>query len=180
MKKFTLIAIVGLAMIFAACGNNNSNTNPADKSDGAPSEVAYEQFTIEKYGVTIDILKGMRRTDEPISENGGAWTLVPEDDEDFPIFASVDFGVYESAFGPYDDERIQEEFNENIPEEAVKELDLANKEHTYSVGENIKEFHRVIFRDNQQITVIVAYTERWEPMLGGEVRDHIMNSIKFN
>ena len=185
MKKSTMIAVAALALAFASCGNEGSNNNtttpiPAAKSEEAPAKVAYEQITVEKYGVTFDILKGMRRTDNPASDDGGVWTLVPEDDNDFPIYATVQAGVYESMLGPYDDERIQREFDEDIPAEAEKKLDLEKKEYTYSVAGEISEFHRVIFKDNKQINIMVAYTERWAPQLGGEVRDHILNSAKFN
>ena len=184
MKKVTLIAIAVIAMAFTSCGNSGSNTNAnsdsGKKSNDAPAEVAYEQINIEKYGVTFDILKGMRRTDDPSDDNGGVWTLVPENDDDFPIYATVQVGVYESWLGDYDDLRIQSEFDEDLPEEAVKKLDLEKKEYTYSIDGDIKEFHRVIFKDNKQINVLVAYTDRWEPQLGGEVRDHILNAAKFN
>ena len=181
MKKVTLIAIAVIAMTFISCGNSASNTNSdaEKKSDDAPAEVAYEQINIEKYGVTFDILKGMRRTDNPASDNGGAWTLVPEDDSDFPIYATVQCSVYESILGDFDAERIQSDFDNEIPEEAEKSLDLEKKEYTYSVGEDLKEFHHVYYKGNQQISILVAYTDRWEPQLGGEVRDHILNSVKF-
>jgi len=180
MRKLSMIAFAAFALMFAACGNSSSNAKSETKGNEASSEVAYEQLTIEKYGVTFDVLKGMRRTDDPANDNGGVWTLVPEDDNDFPIYATVQVGVYETMFGTYDDERIQEEFDNDIPEEAEKTLDLEKKEYTYTVDGEIKEFHRVIFKDNQQINVLVAYTDRWEPQLGGEVRDHILSSAKFN
>ena len=178
-----MIAIAVIAMALSSCGNNASNTNTNSdaekKSDEAPAKVAYEQITIEKYGVTFDILKGMRRTDNPVSDNGGVWTLVPENDNDFPIYATVQCGVYESIFGDFDDERIQSDFDNEIPEEAEKTLNLEKKVYTYSVGDDIKEFHHVYYKGNQQINIMVAYTDRWEPQLGGEVRDHILNSVKF-
>lgn len=184
MRKLNMVAVAALAMTFAACGNQGSNTpatpTPAAKSEKAPAKVAYEQITVEKYGFTFDILKGMRRTDDPSNDNGGVWTLVPENSDDFAIDATVQAGVYESIFGPYDDERIQREFDEEIPAEAEKKLDLEKKEYTYSVAGEISEFHRVIFKDNQQINIMVAYTEKWAPKLGSEVRDHILNSAKFN
>ncbi|MBQ4398269.1 MAG: hypothetical protein II829_01635 [Bacteroidales bacterium] len=184
MKKLTMIAVATIALAFASCGNQGSNNTttptPAAKSEEAPAKVAYEQITVEKYGFTFDILKGMRRTDDPSNDNGGVWTLVPENSDDFAIDATVQAGVYESIFGPYDDERIQREFDEEIPAEAEKKLDLEKKEYTYSVAGEISEFHRVIFKDNQQINIMVAYTEKWAPKLGGEVRDHILNSAKFN
>lgn len=173
-----MIAIAAFALIFAACGNQNTNTG--SKGNETPAEVTYEQMTIEKYGVTFDLPQGMRRTDDPSNEDGGIWTFVPENDNDFPIYATVQVGVYETMFGTYDDERIQNDFDEYVPEEAVKQLDLENKEYTYSVDSDIKEFHRVIFRDNQQLNVLVAYTDRWEPKLGGDVCDHILSSAKFN
>ena len=180
MKKLTLIAIVAFVLTFVACGNKGTNSNSGAKGDEAPAKVAYEQINVEKYGVTFDILKGMRRTDNPDNDNGGIWTLVPENDNDFPIYATVQAGVYETMFGTYDDERIQDRFDNDIPEEAEKKLDLEKKEYTYSIDGEIKEFHRVIFKDNQQIEIMVAYTDRWAPKLGGEVCDHILNSAKFN
>ena len=183
MKKLTVLVIATLAMTFAACGNQSgSNTETKNKNEpkSEPAKVAYEQISIEKYGVTFDILKGMRRTDDPsTSDNGGAWTLVPEDDDDFPIYATVQCSVYESFLGDFDDERIQSDFDNEIPKEAEKTLNLEKKEYTYSVGESIKEFHHVYYKGNQQISILVAYTDRWEPQLGGEVRDHILNSVKF-
>ena len=184
MKKLTVLVIAALATTFAACGNqggsDTNNTNTEEPKNEAPAEVAYEQISIEKYGVTFDILKGMRRTDDPsTSDNGGVWTLVPEDDDDFPIYATVQCSVYESFLGDFDDERIQSDFDNEIPEEAEKTLNLEKKEYTYSVGDDIKEFHHVYYKGNQQISILVAYTDRWEPQLGGEVRDHILNSVKF-
>ena len=184
MKKLTMVAVAAFALTFASCGNQDSNATtsptPNAKSEETPAKVAYEQITVEKYGVTFDILKGMRRTDNPAGDNGGVWTLVPENSGDFAIDATVQAGVYESMFGPYDDERIQREFDEDIPAEAEKKLDLEKKEYTYSVAGEISEFHRVIFKDNQQINIMVAYTDKWAPKLGGEVCDHILNSAKFN
>lgn len=180
MKKYAMIAIVAMALTFAACGNQGSNTNGDDKGKSkAGDKVVYETFTVEKYGASFDLPKGMRRTDNPQMDNGGAWTFVPET-EIIAIDAAVDFSVYESAFGDYTDERIQREFDEDIPEEAVKNLDLEKKEYRYSVGEEYKEFHRVLFKGNQSIHVIVVYTDEYASKLGGEVCDHILNSAKFN
>ena len=140
-----------------------------------------EPANLEQYGASFELLKGMRRTDEPRSETGGCWTLVPEGDSDFPIYAAVDFGVYESKYEDYTDEKIQKEFDEYLPAEAEKKLDLEKKEYTYSIPSDIvSEYHRVIFKGNKQITVTVSYSPKWEKQLGGEVRDHILNSAKFN
>lgn len=181
MKNLTMIAIVAVAMAFAACGNQGSNTDGGKgknetKADG---KVAYETFTVEKYGASFDLPKGMRRTDNPQMGDGGVWTFVPED-YFFAVDAAVEFGVHESMWGEYDDEKIQREFDEDIPAEAVKKLDLAKKEYTYSVGEDIKEVHRVVFKGDKYIHVMVSYTDEYASKLGGEVCDHILNSAKFN
>ena len=192
MKKIVMsIAAVAAMLLVASCGNKTANADSETKeaSDGtteattsakAQEKTTYEQFTVEKYGVTVDVPTGMRRTDDPVIDNGACWTLVPEDDDDFPIYAAMAIGVYESFYGEYTDERIKEEFENDIPEEAEKQLDLEKKEYTYSVGDNIKEFHRVVFKGNRQLNVTISYTDRWEKQLGGDVRDHIMNSAKFN
>ena len=178
-----MIAIVAMSMTIAACGNSgsigNSGSNADDSKKGKEAPVAYEQIKIEKYGASFDLPKGMRRTDNPQMDNGGAWTFVPED-YFFAIDAAVDFSVYESIFGDYTDERIQREFDEDLPEEAVKTLDLAKKEYRYSVDGENKEFHRVIFKDNKSINVMVVYTDEWASKLGGEVCEHVLNSAKFD
>ena len=187
MKKFVMsFAAVAAMLLLASCGNKSTN-NAAEgegEAEATPAEVAYETFTVEKYNASFELPQGMRRTVDPVMDNGGCWTLVPEDDNDWPIYAAVDFGVYESSWGDYDDERIQREFDEDIPEEAEKTLDLEKKEYTYSVlsteEDGINEFHRVLFKGNQSINVTISYTKRWEDKLGGDIRDHILKSAKFN
>ena len=188
MKKFMMsFATVAVTLLLASCGNkstNNAATEGETETEAAPAEVAYETFTVEKYNASFELPQGMRRTDDPVMDNGGCWTMVPEDDNDFPIYAAVDFGVYETMFGEYDDERIQREFDEDIPEEAVKTLDLEKKEYTYYVPsedeDGINEYHRVVFKGNQSLNVTVSFTGRWADKLGGDICDHILQSAKFN
>ena len=93
MRKLTMIVIVAMAMTFAACGNQGSSADGGDKGKSqANGKVTYETFTVEKYGASFELPKGMRRTDDPKMDNGGAWTFVPES-EMFAINAAVDFGV---------------------------------------------------------------------------------------
>lgn len=184
MRKLVIsFAAVAALLLMASCGGNkggNANAEAADEKEAAP-EVAYEQFTVEKYNVSIDYVKGMRRTDDPVMDNGAIWTLVPEDGDDWPIFASLSIGVYEAYEGEYTDEKIQKAFDEDIPAEAEKKLDLEKKEYTYGIpSETVSEYHRVFFKGNLEVNVTVSYSPKWEPQLGGEVRDHIMNSAKFN
>lgn len=189
MKKFAMSFVAMAAMLLmASCGNKSNNANAdaegTTKEAVATEAVSYETFTVEKYNVSVEVPTGMRRTDDPVMDNGAIWTVVPEDDNDFPIYGSVSIGVYESMFGDYDNEKIQREFDEDIPEEAEKTLDLEKKEYTYRVmsteEDGINEIHRVFFKGNQSVNVTVSYTKRWESKIGGEVCDHIMNSAKFN
>ena len=126
MKKIVMsIAAVAAMLLVASCGNKTANADSETKeaSDGtteattsakAQEKTTYEQFTVEKYGVTVDVPTGMRRTDDPVMDNGACWTLVPEDDDDFPIYAAMAIGVYESFYGEYTDERIKEEFENDM------------------------------------------------------------------
>ena len=94
MKKIVMsIAAVAAMLLVASCGNKTANADSETKeaSDGtteattsakAQEKTTYEQFTVEKYGVTVDVPTGMRRTDDPVMDNGACWTLVPEDDDD--------------------------------------------------------------------------------------------------
>ena len=176
MKKFMMSCAAVTMMLFAAsCGNKGTNSEAA-------ADVAFETFNVEKYGVTIDVPQGMHRTDDPLMDNGALWSLVPADDPvDFAIYAAMDVSVYESSYYDYTDEKIEEEFN-SIPTEATsKQLDLEKKEYSYAIeGDIINEYHRVIFKDNLSATAIVSYTEKYADKMGGEVRDHILNSLKFN
>jgi predicted small lipoprotein YifL len=96
MRKLTLIAIAAFAMTFAACGNKGTNTNSDanKKTNEAPAKVTYETFTVEKYGASFELPKGMRRTDDPKMDNGGnpiTYLLGRiEDDSDTPDILEFD------------------------------------------------------------------------------------------
>ena len=184
MKKvmFSLAAVAAM-LLMASCGNKSANGTEAaaDAEEVAEvAEVAYEHFKIEKYNASVDLVKGMRRTDDSQMDNGGLFTVVPEDADDFPIYGCVDASVYES-YEEYTDERIQSEFN-SIPEESVdKVIDLEKKEFSYAVpGETISEYHRCIYKGNLSASVTVAYSEKYAKQLGGEICDHILQSLQFD
>ena len=189
MKKLVMsFAALAMMLFVASCGNKGANANADANANAeaeaaeAPAEVIYEVYNVEKYNVSIEVPQGMRRTDNPVMDNGAIWSFVPEDDPtDFAVYASMSVGVYESFYGDYTDEKIQEEFN-GIPEEATdKKLDLEKKEYYYAVeSETINEYHRVIFKENKQADATVSYTKKYEDKIGGEIRDRILNSIKFN
>lgn len=180
MKKVMMsFAVVAATLFMASCGNQSTN-NASAEGEAEAAEVAYETFKIEKYNASVDLVQGMRRTDDPQMDNGGLFTVVPEDADDFPVYGCVDASVYES-YEEYTDERIQNEFN-NIPEESVdKVIDLEKKEFSYTVpSETISEYHRCIYRGNLSASVTVAYSETYAKQLGGEVCDHILKSLKFD
>ena len=180
MKKVMMsFAVVAATLFMASCGNQSTN-NASAEGEAEAAEVAYETFKIEKYNASVDLVQGMRRTDDLQMDNGGLFTVVPEDADDFPVYGCVDASVYES-YEEYTDERIQNEFN-NIPEESVdKVIDLEKKEFSYTVpSETISEYHRCIYRGNLSASVTVAYSEKYAKQLGGEVCDHILKSLKFD
>ena len=83
MKKvmFSLAAVAAM-LLMASCGNKSANGTEAatDAEEVAEvAEVAYEHFKIEKYNASVDLVKGMRRTDDSQMDNGGLFTVVPED-----------------------------------------------------------------------------------------------------
>ncbi len=187
-------------LLMVSCGNSNAsektekeaasdaadapaeNVSAAEKVDPAeaPAEVAYEQFTFERHGVVLDVLKGMRLMDDPETDNMLSWTIVPENDDDPPFHAALTVGVLEVS-GDYDDRSIQENYD-MLTGVADKKIDLKKKEITYSYAggdEQPTEFRRIIFKGKKQVTIGIAYTKRWEKRLGGEVCDHILNSAKF-
>lgn len=182
MKKFFMaFATVAAMLLMTACGNKNASTSETTNGEetAAPAEVKYDNFTVEKYGVSVDVPQGMHRTDDPVMDNGALWSFVPEDSEDFPIDASMGIGVYETYFGDYTQEKVEQYFNEEIPEDATDKK-LGDMEYTYSVeGEYINEYHRVVYYGNRSIDVNVAYTDKYADKIGGEIRDHIFESLKW-
>ncbi len=183
MKKYLMsFAAVAAMLLMAACGNKSANTtndNAEAEEAAAPIEVTYDDFTVEKYGASVDVPQGMRRTDTPVMDNGGCWSFVPEDADDFPIDAAVQFSVNETYFGDYTKEKVEQYFNEDIPEDATTK-ELGDMEYTYSVeGEYINEYHRVMYKGNLCADVTVAYTEKYADKLGGDIRDHILQSMTW-
>ena len=200
MKKFVMSFVAVAVMLFvASCGNKSSNANAEAETQAEaqaeteteteaeavdptePTEVAYESFNWEKAGVTVDVLKGMKLISDPETDTYISWTIVPENDQDAPMAAFMSLNVFESST-EYDDQTIQENFD-MITGEAEKNIDLQKKEITYSYagsGEQPTEFRRIIFKGNKQATIGVGYTERWSKRLSEGVRNHILNSAKFN
>lgn len=182
MKKYliTFAAVVAMLLV-ASCGNKSANTTneSAGEEAVAPAEVTYESFDIETCAATCDVPQGMRRTDDPVMDNGGVWTFVPEESEDFPIDATVQFSVNETYFDDYTQEKVERYFNEDIPSDATSK-ELGDMEYTYSVeSEFINEYHRVMYKGKLCADVTVAYTEKYADKLGGDIRDHILQSMKW-
>jgi hypothetical protein len=197
MKKiFVEFAAVTAMLLVASCGNKSGNAEVAAATETAAEpetetlaetvdpaeptgEVAYESFTFERFGVSFDVLKGMTLKADPATEDFLSWTLVPETDQDMPFYASQTLNVTESMTGEYDKQKIQESFdNVDYPD---KKLDLGNNEFTYSIkGDEVNEFHRVLFKGKFQANFGVIYAPRWEKRLGGEICKHILSSAKFN
>ena len=184
MKKTLLsFAAVAAMLLVASCGNKSANTandNAEEETKSeAPVEVTYENFNVEKYGLTIDVPQGMRRTDNPVMDNGACWTFVPEDANDFPIDATVQVSVNETYLGDFTKEKVKERFDEDTAEATEKKL--GEMEYTYGIeAEYINEYHRVIYKGNMVADVTVAYTPKYAAKLGGDIRDHIFQSMKWN
>ena len=186
MKKslITIAAIAAMLLVAGCAGKSASTTTETttDEEAAAPVEVTYETYTVEKYGVSVDVPQGMHRTDDPVMDNGAIWSYVAEGSGDFPIDASMSVGVYETYFGDYTQEKVAQYFNEDIPEDATTK-ELGDMEYTYSVegeGDFINEFHRVVYFGNKSIDVTVSYTAKYADKLGGDVREHIFQSLKWN
>ena len=178
----TIAAIAAMLFVAGCAGKSASTTTETtnDEEAAAPVEVTYETYTVEKYGVSVDVPQGMHRTDNPVMDNGGCWSMVPEDAGDLPIDAAVQFSVNETYFGDYTKEKVEQYFNEDIPEDAT-EKQLGDMEYSYSVeGEYINEYHRVMYKGNLCADVMVSYTDKYADKLGGDVREHIFQSLKWN
>ena len=182
-KLLSIAALATMMLITSGCGNKSANatseTTTDEETAQATTEVAYETYTVEKYGVSVDVPEGMHRTDDPVMDNGAIWSFVTEDSGDLPIDASMSIGVYETNFGDYTQEKVEQRFNEDIPSDATQK-ELGDMEYTYSVeGEYINEYHRIVYFGNKSIDVNVAYTDQYADKMGGDVRDHIFASLKF-
>lgn len=185
MKKLVMsFAALAMMMLAASCGGNksaNAEATAEGEAEAAPAEVTYETFNVEKYGVSIDVPQGMRRTDDPVMDNGALWSFIAENDpEDFAVSAGMGISVYE-YYEEYTDEKIQKEF-ESIPEEAIdRKIDLEKKEYSYSLeGQYLNEYNRVMYKGNLCVIGHVTYSEKHADKLGGDIRDHILGSMKWN
>lgn len=181
MRKYLMsFAALAAMVLLAGCGNKAANTSEGGADEPAATDVAYETFTVEKYGVSFEIPQGMHRTDNPVMDNGACFSMVPEGSGDMAIDAAVDIGVYESMFvDNYTQEKVEEDFNESVPEDATAKQ-LGDMEYTYAVeGEYINEYHRVVFNGNRSINITVSYDDKYVDKLGGDVREHIFQSLKY-
>lgn len=177
----TIAAIAAMLLVAGCAGKSASTTTETttDEEAATPVEVTYETYTVEKYGVSVDVPQGMHRTDDPVMDNGAIWSYVAEGSGDFPIDASMSVGVYETYYGDFTQEKVAQYFNEDIPEDATTK-ELGDMEYTYSVeGEYINEYHRVMYKGNLCADVTVAYTEKYADKLGGDIRDHILQSMTW-
>ncbi len=180
----TIAAIAAMLLVAGCAGKSASTTTETttDEEAATPVEVTYETYTVEKYGVSVDVPQGMRRTDDPVMDNGGCWSFVPEESGDFAVDAAVQFSVNETYFDDYTPEKVEQYFNEDIPSDATSK-ELGDMEYTYSVeGEGddyINEYHRVMYKGKLCADVMVSYTTKYADKLGGETRDHILQSMKW-
>ena len=68
LKKFTLIMLAALTMVFVACGNQGGNG--AESKNDKKAETKYQIYTNDKYGFTVEVPSNMTARGEAMGEEG--------------------------------------------------------------------------------------------------------------
>jgi len=199
MKKLAFITIAALTMILAACGNqddtkkdgksenetssqasNQDETNGENKSKGTTTgEVSYITYTNEKYGFSVDVPKGMIQKGELMGDEG---TVFSADSDDSGItFNRIDISGGKQYFDEeYTPEKVKEEFEDWLDGKDVTTKECGDNYFSYTIkGQYVNELHRFVYNGTKKAMISICYEDDHEKQLGGEVAEHVFNSVKF-
>lgn len=186
MKKIALIMLAAMTMVFAACGNKGGNAESyiaGENKDGKKAEVkveeAYTTYTNNKYGFSVEVPSELEQKSELSGEDGIVYSA--EEKGSTIVFNRIDIsGGREFSGEEYTPERVKQEF-----ESWLKNIEVASKEcgddyFDYTIkGEMLTEMHHHVFKGDKVAMIVICYEPEHEKQLGGEVAQHVFNSVKF-
>jgi len=186
MKKVLFMAFAALAMTFAACGNKSNNGAAGNDAGAAAEETAkneaYQTYTNEKYGYSVEVPGWMTRHDpEYGAEEGTIFMNNPEDMFDINRIETTgsDSGhLYE----PWTPEGVKSRFEmelEDLSDVTSKECKDMEYTYTRTSEEGHVTITHTIYKDMKMASVTIDYDANMADKLGGDVAKKIMSSLKL-
>ncbi len=182
MKKVFFMAMAVAAMTLTACGNKNNqaaaNGEAAETDNKATGYVVYEN---ENYGYSVEVPAWMTRHDPQIgAESGTIFMNNPEDILDINRIET--YGSDGGSLGdPFTPESVKRRFDIDMEDrpDAIN-ASCNDTSYTYTMpGEAHTSITREVYKGMKLVSVTVDFDDDMADKLGGEVAEHILNSIKI-
>ena len=177
MKKITLIMFAALAMTFVACGNKGGNGT--ESKDGKKAETKYQTYTNEKYGFTVEVPSVMTQRGEAMGDEGTVFSL--ESNKDEITFNRIDISGDNNMEGEnYTIEGVIESLKEWHDFSEFTDFKQGDNYFTYTIpGQYVTQIDYFVVKGPKKVSISVCYEPGFEKQLGGEVAEHVFNSITF-
>ncbi len=171
-----------LAMMTTACGGNKSQKEGAaegEQTEQTQKEAAWQTYTNDNYGYSVEVPGDMRKNETMIEENG---TIFSYDEEGGITLNRIDISGSKDMFGDeYTPERIRAYYEDEIANKDVTSSECGDNYYTYSLlgGEYCDQINYYLYKGDRCVTVIVCYEPDFKDKLGGDVAKRVFESIKF-
>ena len=174
--------MAAVALMTTACGGNKQQKEGAaegEQTEQAQKEVAWQTYTNDNYGYSVDVPGDMTKRETLIEESG---TIFSYDGEEGVTLNRIDITGGKDMFDDeYTPERIKARYEDDIANKEVTSSECGDNYYTYSLlgGQYCDEIDYYFFNGSRYVTVVVCYEPGSEDKLGGEVAQRVFKSIKF-
>ena len=174
--------MAALAMTFTACGNKNGEKaeSNGENAENVESEAAYITYTNDKYGFTMEVPNGLYQNEEPTATNEDGTIYLIE--KGGLVFNSISVTGGKQIFDEdYTPEKVKAEYEEEMEgKEDVASQECGDDYFTYTIkGDYCTEIHRNVYSGPKRVYLTICYEPEHEAQLGGEVAEHVAQSLKF-
>lgn len=181
MKKVLFVVVAMLALMTTACSGNKSQKEGAAEAGQTEAEQksAWQTYTNDKYGYSIEVPGDMTKRETMTEENG---TIFSYDGEEGVTLNRIDITGSEDMFGDeYTPERIKAYYEDDIANKDVTSSECGDNYYTYSIlgGEYCDQINYYVYNGSRCVSVVVCYEKDHADKLGGEVAEHVFKSVKF-
>ncbi|MCR4958240.1 MAG: hypothetical protein K6B13_06505 [Prevotella sp.] len=179
MKKLLFVAMATLALMTTACGGNKSQKEGDAEGEQAKKEMAWQTYTNDNYGYSIEVPGDMTKRETMIEENGTIFSL---DGDEGVTLNRIDITGGKDMFDEeYTPERIKAYYEDDIANKDVTSSECGDNYYTFSIlgGEYCDQINYNIYNGSRYVTVVVCYEPGFEDKLGGDVAKRVFESIKF-
>ena len=176
MKKSTLIMLTAIAMTFVACGNNGGDG--AESKNGKNAETKYQIYTNDKYGFTVEVPSVMTQRGEAMGDEGTVFSLESKKDE--ITFNRIDISGDTNWEGDYTIESVVESLKDWHDFSEFTDVKQGDNYITYTIpGQYVTQIDYFVINGPKKVSISVCYEPGFEKQLGGEVAQHVFNSVTF-